>query len=151
MNRKDLITNDDIWNAMVFLMSEYDFPTDNQLANKVSLVYHYYSELESGGHEALFNWFGTQIEELGASNYFKELTSILEEINAHEYSLIEKEYGEKSWELFKALENNEIQEEAFYEVIEKADTEYQNLNGKLADLLETYFINIHTQLIEIVE
>jgi hypothetical protein len=151
IKRKDLINNDDIWNAVISAVSEYNFPTESKIANETFIVFHYYSELESGGHESLFTWFSEYIKEVGITNYLKELIAILEKIDAHDYAAIEKKYGEEMWRLFIALENDEIEENEFYSVIEKANNEYDKLNDKLGDLLETYFVNIHTNLIEIVE
>ena len=39
----------------------------------------------------------------------------------------------------------------FYNVIKEADSEYENLNGKLGELLESYFVKIYTDLIDIEE
>ena len=69
MKSKDLITKEDIWNAVVDIMVEYNFPTENKMANDTYLVYHYYSELESGGHESLLNWTKWDIEKVGILNY----------------------------------------------------------------------------------
>ncbi|WP_223701762.1 DMP19 family protein [Sutcliffiella deserti] len=151
MKKAELRTKDDIWNAMVFLLSDYDFPTDNETANKARMVYHYYSELESAGHEGLFNWCSSDIEELGAARYFEKLVRALKEINAQDYALIEEKYGVQLWKLFQALENEEIPEEEFYNIIEKADNEYWQLNGKIGELLETYFVNIHKEFIEVID
>jgi len=81
----------------------------------------------------------------------KELTDILEKIGAHDYAIIEKKYGEEMWRMFMALENEEIEENGFYTIIEKANHEYEKLNGKLGELLEAYFVNIHMDLIEVLE
>lgn len=151
MNRKDLLTKDDIWNAVIKVMGKYEFPTENIIANEVFIIFNYYSEIESGGHEGLFYWFSWHIEEVGITNYLKELTGILEKIEAYDYSKIEKEYGKELWRLFKALENDEIKEEEFYSVVQKADIEYDKINGRLGNLLEAYFIRIYTELIEVVE
>ncbi|MCD8510091.1 MAG: hypothetical protein LRY73_09640 [Bacillus sp. (in: Bacteria)] len=78
MKKSELVTKDDIWNAVVSVMGETDFPTDNEVANEAYLVFQYYSEMESGGHESLLNWWSEYIEEVGAANYLKELTAILE-------------------------------------------------------------------------
>nr|WP_227936424.1 hypothetical protein [Alkalihalobacillus deserti] len=80
----------------------------------------------------------------------KDLVEILEKIGANEYAAIEKKYGEEIWRLFM-LEHDEVKEEEFYSMIEKADNEYHQLHGKLEQLLQAYFINIHTELIEVVE
>ncbi|MDE5415155.1 DMP19 family protein [Alkalihalobacterium chitinilyticum] len=151
MKRKDLLTKEDIWNAVITVMVEFNFPTENEVANDTYIVYNYYSELESGGHESLLNWFSWHIEEVGISNYLKELTRILEKIGAHDYSKIEKMYGEELWRLFQALENGEEAEEDLYEVIEKADQAYHQVNGKLDELLERYFVQIYENIIDIEE
>lgn len=151
MKKTELMNNNDIWNAMVSIMSEYHFPTENKTANKVFMVYNYYSEMESGGHEGLFNWFSWYIEDVGAHQYFIELIGLLKDINAQEYSIIEEKYGEKLWNLFKALENGKIAEEDFYSLNAKADKEYNQLSGKLGEVLETYFVAIYRELIEVIE
>ena len=151
IKKKDLATNDDIWNAVIQVMVDYNSPIENGVANDTYIVYNYYSELESGGHEGLLNWFSWHIEEVGIDNYLKELTSILDNIGAEDYSKIERKYGGELWRLFQALENNEIEEDDFYKVIKEADSEYEKLNGKLGELLETYFVKIHTDIIDIEE
>lgn len=151
MRRSELQNKYDIWNAMIETMCEYDFPPENKRANEVFLVYDYYSETQSGGHEGLLNWSSWYIEEMGVSNYFTELIRMLREINAHEYAAIEEKYGEKMWELHKLLENGDILEGEYYAIIEKANTEYEELNGKIGDVLEAYFVNIYQEFIEVVD
>jgi hypothetical protein len=151
IKKTELMNNHDIWNVMVSIMAEYNFPAENETANKVYMVYNYYSEMESGGHEGLFHWFSWYIEEVGGHQYFAELIRILKDINADAYALIEEKYGEKLWNLFQALENGEIPEEAFYSLNTKADEEYNQLSGKLEDLLENYFVDIYRELIEVME
>lgn len=151
MNSKDLITKEDIWNAVTDIMVEYNFPTENKIANDTYLVYHYYSELESGGHESLLNWGKWDIEKVGIVNYVNDLTSTLESIGANDYATIEKKYGEELWRLFISLENGEVEEDDFYNVIKKADSDYYNLNEELRRLLQIHFENIYTDLIDIEE
>ncbi|TQR17991.1 hypothetical protein FG383_03435 [Psychrobacillus soli] len=151
MKRKDLLNTNDIWNAMITLIGEYGYSTENKVLNETFIVFQYYSELESGGHEILFTWFSQHIEKVGITIYLQELINILEKIGAHDYALIEKNYGEEMWRKFVALENGEIEENEFYRVIEKADNEYNKLNGKLGELLEPYFMRIHTDLMDVVE
>ncbi len=55
------------------------------------------------------------------------------------------------WNLYIALENDEIHEDEFYHVIKKATDEYYKLNDALRELLEIYFVTIHTDLIEVVD
>ena len=59
--------------------------------------------------------------------------------------------GEQLWQMYLGLENDEIKESEFYSIIERADNEYYKLDGKLGNLLENYFVKIHTDLIEVIE
>ncbi|WP_313238385.1 DMP19 family protein [Sporosarcina ureae] len=151
MNRKDLLDKDDIWNAIVSVVCECDLPSKDTVLKEAFIVSQYYSELESGGHESLLNWFRSYIEEISIESYVKELIAILEKTGAHDYAMIVKKYGQEMWSLHVALENDENKEVEFYNVIEKADDEYHKLNKKLDNLLETYFISIHTDLIDVIE
>jgi len=141
-------SSDDIWNEVIHKVCSIDFPTENQVLNEAFLVFQYYSELESGGHEALLNWWSEYISEVGITTYIKELTKVLEKIAAQEYAVILQKYGEEMWKNFVALENGEIDEYSFYQVVEKADREYYKLEDKLQHLLESYFVSIHTDIIE---
>ena len=141
-------STDEIWNEVINSISNIDFPTENKAKNEAYLVFQYYSELESGGHEALLNWWHEYILEVGITRYITELTHSFEKIGAQDYAIILKKHGEDMWRNFIALENGEIDEAPFYQVIEKADQEYYNLEDKLQLLLESYFISIHTDLVE---
>lgn len=141
-------SREDIWNEVIHKVCSIDFPSENKTLNESFLVFQYYSELESGGHEALLNWWNEYISQVGITTYIKELTQILEKIDAHDYAVIVKKYGEEMWKTFVALENGEIDEDPFYQVIEKADADYYNLEDKLEQLLESYFVSIHTDIIE---
>ena len=141
----------DISNAVMDVLSAYDLSSEDNILNKSFIVYQYYSELESGGHESLFRWFGQHIKEMGIDDYLNKLIETLEEIGAHKYALIEKKYCKEMWNLHVALENDEIHEDEFYNVIKKATDEYYMLNDELRELLETYFVTIYTDLIEVVE
>lgn len=141
-------SSDDIWNEVIHRICSIDFPSENQTLNEAFLAFQYYSELESGGHEALLNWWNEYISEVGITTYIKELTQILEKIGAQEYTVILQKYGEEMWKNFVALENGEIDENSFYQVIEKADGDYYNLEDKLQQLLESYFVSIHTDILE---
>lgn len=145
MNMK---SSDDIWNEVIHKICSIDFPSENQTLNEAFLVFQYYSELESGGHEALLNWWNEYISEVGITTYIKELTQILEKIGAQEYAVIFQKYGEEMWKNFVALENGEIDEDSFYQAIEKADGDYYSLEDKLQQLLESYFVSIHTDILE---
>lgn len=141
-------SSDDIWNEVIHRICSIDFPTENQTLNEAFLVFQYYSELESGGHEALLNWWNEYITEVGITTYIIELTQILEKIGAQDYAVILQKYGEEMWKTFVALENGIMDEEQFYQVTEKADGAYYNLEDKLQQLLESYFLSIHTDIFE---
>ena len=158
VNRCELQTNNDIWNAVLSAYGEYDFPTDDEKINDFFILINYFCELESGGHESLFNWFSKHIAEMGIQTYLKRLTKMLEKVDAHEYAEIEKNYIEELWRLFLDLENSGS-EEAHYEsleakfciLIEKADSEYRNLGEELNERLSSYATVIYTEIIEIVD
>lgn len=157
MNKKpkiqstNILNPGDIWNAVISVLTEFDYPEENKVAKEAFTVLQYYSEMESGGHESFLRWNSEHIEEVGITCYLEELITVLEKIDAHEYAQIEKQYGKEMWDLYVALENKEIDEKEFYSVIEKADKEYYHLNEKISELLETYFIMIYMDLIEVVE
>lgn len=151
-------TNDEIWNAVLSAYSEYVFPTDDVKMNDFFILFNYFCELESGGHESLFNWFSEHIEEMGIQTYLNRLTKMLEKVEAHEYAEIEKNYMEELWRLFLSVENSgteephyESLEAEFYMTIEKADSEYRSLGDKLSERLSSYATVIYTEIIEIVE
>ncbi|MDW0111145.1 DMP19 family protein [Sporosarcina aquimarina] len=139
--REDSMNPDELWNAVVSIINECDFPTNDPVLNEAYIVFHYYSELESGGHESLFTWFGSYIEEVGIECYLNELIAILEKMDAHDYALIEKAYGEELWNMHIALENGEDREDEFYHFVEKADEAYHGLNQTIDTLLETYLVS----------
>ncbi|MEH7383312.1 hypothetical protein V7138_22810 [Bacillus sp. JJ1533] len=142
-------STDEIWNEVIHHICQIDFPSNNQNLNKAYLVFQYYSELESGGHEAWLNWWHEYIDEVGIGTYIKELTDILEKINAQDYAVILQKYGEDMWRTFIALEKGGgMDEDSFYQVIEKADQDYYTLEDKLQQLLESYFVSNHTDYIE---
>lgn len=124
---------------------------ENGVEKEAYIVFQYYAELESSGHESLFNWLSDYIKEVGISNFLKELIEVLNKIGAGDYAEIEKAYGEEIWNRLAALENGRISEENFYEVIEKADNAYYQLDNRLEELLAGYFVDIHEELIDVVQ
>ena len=145
------MVSENIWNAVIDMLNECDFPTDSGLLNGAQTVFQYYSELESGGHESLFSSLSTYIEENGIETYLKEITEMLEQIGAHDYAVIGSDYCAEIWQLYVALENDEIEESEFYTIIEKADDAYNQLDDKLEQLLTTYFVKIHGELVGVME
>lgn len=151
IKKSQLQHKDDIWNAMIHAICEIDFPTENTVENEAYLVFQYYSELESGGYESLLNWWQEYIQEVGIQSYLQSLTSILEKMGAGDNAEVLKKYGEDMWNTFVALEKDEISEDLFYEVIEKANEEYYAHNEQFQEKLESYFIELHTKLLDIIE
>ncbi|WP_026674762.1 DMP19 family protein [Alkalihalobacterium bogoriense] len=151
MKKSDLQDSNEIWNAVITVMTEYEYPSDSIVGNDTYLLYQYYSELESGGHESLFTWFSETIDMMGILQYSGKITALLEKIGAVEYAAIEKKYMIALWEKYNALENGEIEENAFYSILEKVDGEYYQLDGKLDHFLQNHFVEVHQQLIDIIE
>lgn len=158
VKRSELQTNNDIWNAVLSAYGEYDFPTNDEKMNDFFVLFNYYCESESGGHESLFNWFSKDIEEMGIQTYLHKLTEMLEKVGASNYAAIEKNYLKKLWQLFLAVESTspeelhyESLEDEYNMLIEKADGEYRNLGEELSEKLSIYATIIYPEIIEIVE
>lgn len=151
IREEELLAKDDIWNAVVSILSAHDLSSENTLLDEAFIVFHYYSELESGGHESLLNWFESYRGELSIDNYLMKLIAALEKMGAHEFAFIEKKYGKDMWRLHATLENGEDNEEEYYQTIEKADQDYYNSDQTLADLVENYFIDIHAELMDVLD
>ena len=157
VKRSELQTNNDIWNAVLSVYGEYDFPTNDKKMNDFFILFNYYCEMESGGHECLFNWFSKDIEEMGIQIYLNRITEMLRKVDAPEYAEIERKYLEELWRLYLAVENsgNDLDFESvvaeFYIQLEKVDGEYRNLGDQLSDRLSSYATDIYTEIIEIVE
>ena len=142
---------DDIWNEMTNVVIQHMYPSDNRLFDQLSIIYCYYSEMESGGHEALLNWQVNQIVAYGFDNYFNTLTSTLQQIGASSYAQIETQYLPLIWEKYLQLEQGEDVEDAFYELVDKADQAYRELNDAIRSMLEKSAVAIHLQVFEPVE
>ncbi|MFS0635945.1 hypothetical protein AB1K84_08560 [Mesobacillus foraminis] len=151
MKQSELLDRDDIWNAVINVVCDHDYPSEDKLLNETFIVFQFYSELESGGHESLITWFSEYIENIGINCFANELVGILKKIGAHEYAEIENKYIQGIWEKYSGLEKGEIGEEEFYSLVERADSEYHQLDSKLQASLEAYFISIHRDLIDVGE
>ena len=146
MSNKDAST---IRNEVINILIKRDFPSNNQLLDEAHLLYQYNCELESGGHESFLRWQSQYIEEIGITAYLEKLIGILKKINAADYADILEEFGEKMWNLYLALENGEIHEDEFYEIIHEADKRYYGLEDKIYFLIENHFVELHAQVIDI--
>ena len=133
----------------LLILIKKEYPSNNKLLDEASLLYQYNSELESGGHESFLRWQSQHINSLGIEKYLNQLIEILKKIDAFEYADILVEFGEKMWTLYIALENGEIEEDKFYEIIHEADRRQYGLNDKIYFLIANFFVEIHGQLIKI--
>lgn len=98
--------------------------------------------MESGGHESFLDSFEEEIERIGPAIFFRQLIQSLVHIRGDEYAGLEKKYGMRLWEIYKALEDGGS-EEAFYVLIEKADKEYGTLDPQINSLMGTYFEELY--------
>ncbi|MCM3762482.1 hypothetical protein M3212_17055 [Alkalihalobacillus oceani] len=151
VNKNEVRQPEEIWNAVIAALVEYEYPTESEAVNDAFNLFHYYSGMESGGHEGFLSAAEDMIEAVGSEHYFQELIAALEKIGAHDCARIEKAYGQKLWSLYQALEHDESEEDPFYRLIEKADEEYGRLGGKLEQMLEGYFIEHYHDFIDVVE
>lgn len=135
---------DKIWNRVIEALSVLEYPTGEPVQNDAFLVFQYYSEMESGGHEIFLNWFS---EDLQRTDLGLHLVAALEKIGAVRYAEIEREYGSLLLQRYLSLEKGEGSEEEFYAVVEKADSAYYALDGQLAELLEAHFIEIYNEVV----
>ena len=149
--KSQLQHRDDIWSILADITVENAYPTTNPLLDEISIVFSYYSELESGGHESLTRWQYDQIVALGFETYLDKLTATLRKIGAVDYAVIEKDYLPDIWRIYHQLENGENMEEAFYVLVEKADKAYVALQDAIRPMLVEYAVDIHLQVIEPVE
>ena len=85
IKRTNLLNPDDIWNAVISVLTEYDYSTENKVAYEAFTVFQYYSEMESGGHGSLLRWHSDHIEAAGITRYLEGLIGVLEKIDAHGY------------------------------------------------------------------
>jgi hypothetical protein len=147
-NNSELQQQQIIYNQVTERLIGINFPSDFPRLNKAHLLVIYHNELESGGHESFLNWQQNTVRQIGIQPYMKDLVAALQEIGAKDYANVIEQFGEHMWNLFEALENGEIDESLFYEVIELADQAYFKLNGAIRDLLEVYLLKHSKQLLE---
>ena len=158
VSRSELQTNDDIWNAVLSVAYvNYPFPTEDEKKNDIFILFSYYSEMESGGHEALLNWLSETMQEMGIQKYVSRLTKMLEQIGAKQYAEIEKAYLEEILKRYLTLENSGFEDPDFEKleaeyltVVERADEEYRNLDEQINECLYNYAMNRHEEILEIV-
>ena len=158
MKRSELKTDNDIWNVVLSAYGKYDFPTNDEKMDDFFILFNYYCEVESGGHECLFNWFSKDIEKMGIQIYLNRLMKMLQKVDAHDYAKLEKNYLVELWTLFLAVENSgndELKFDSvvadFYNLLEKAEAPLPETPNGLADRLSSYATDIYTEIIEIME
>ena len=134
---------DEMWNAMIDVISAMDYPTGDATKDEAFLLIQFYSAMESGGHESFLNSFEEDIERVGPAVFFHQLVNSLNNIEAADYAEIEKKYGLLLWKAYKELEDGGLEEESFYALIEKADSESEVLDPRLESLMEAYFRKLH--------
>ncbi|MFC4409061.1 hypothetical protein ACFOZY_01285 [Chungangia koreensis] len=149
MKKSELKTKEDIWNAVIAVLSDTDYPSENDVANEAFLLFNYYSDMENGGHENLFNYNAETIDIIGIEKFLTQLTAALRNMNADEYAAILDRYGADMYQMFLGLEDGQVKEAEYYTVFEQADDAYQDLGGKINELLEDYFVKIHGDLIDV--
>lgn len=148
MKKSTLQQEGAVFNTITDLLVANRYPTDNALVNEANLMYQYYCELESGGHESLLNWQAEEILAEGIEHYLEVLTTALKKIGATDYAAILETYGIRLWMYHKAVETGAMDEEPFYEIVQQANKEYYALNDAIRKLIEQHFNDIHTEFIE---
>lgn len=128
-------SKEDIWNAIVEKISDIDYPTHHPLINHAYILFQYYSQMESGGHEDVLNWL---INQKKVDQPLEALRNTFLEASATSYAAIIEKYGPKMVEHFQMLEQNQPHEEDFYQEVKRADVAYWNLND-FHQIVEKYF------------
>ncbi|MBM7706818.1 hypothetical protein JOD03_001723 [Chryseomicrobium aureum] len=150
--RKDqLETPEDQWNASIEAIVENETPGDTEITSTAWHAYAYYSEMESGGHEAFLYHFDYRFKEFGANTFLKNTVEALGKIGAMEHAANLKQHGLELWTVYTQLEQDMQFEEVFYERIAAADEAYHSFDPPLHDHLENFFEKNYHQLIEIRE
>lgn len=156
IKRSEILTNDDIWNAVLAAYGNYSFPTENEKMNDFYILFNYFCEMESGGHESLLNWFSQPIQQMGTHEYLRRLAIMLEQIGANDYAEIEKAYLKEMVNIFEVIEsrgfegpNYESLEADFIKIIEKADKEYRNLDEQINAQIYKYALIIYKEVLEL--
>lgn len=147
ISKQLLQTRTDISNAMIDILSTMNLPAMDTITTKAVIVYQYYSELESGGHENLFQWYNEDIKAITPKRYLALLVETLEEIGAPEYAALELQYGPRLWELYEKMQTDDQYEDEFYELSEQATQRYYQIENSIRDRLDDYFVEIYEHFI----
>lgn len=140
-----------IWQELTEVIIHHQYPSEHALLDQMSIVYLYYSEMESGGHEAVFNWQYEQIVAYGFNMYYDVLTSTLKQIGAADYAAIVEKYLPSLWDTYNALEQNDQLADAFYVQVEIADKAYNQLHDAIRPILEKTAIKVYLDVFEPIE
>lgn len=140
-------SNDRTWDKVVELFSERAEGSGNKDMNEAFLIYHYYSDVEQGGHENFFTHFSEYIDLIGIEPFTKELTSALQKAGAKEYSDVFSRFGPEAYFMFLGLEDVYANDAEAGNALEKADDAYNRLNGGLKGKLEDYFKENYSNIV----
>lgn len=128
-------SREEIWNAIVEKISDIDYPTKYPVTNHAYIMFQYYSQMESGGHEDVLNWL---FNEKKIDHPLAVLINSINEAQAKSYTAYLEVKGQEMWELFQLLKRGEEQEEAFSLMVQQADEAYWNINT-FQQIVEKYF------------
>ncbi|WP_332647078.1 hypothetical protein [Lysinibacillus sp. 54212] len=137
-------SKEDIWNAIVERISDIDYPSQHPVKNRAYILFQYYSQMESGGHEDVLNWL---FNEKNIDKPLNVILNTLVEAKAICYMDIIDKYGQEMVSLYELLERNQGCEEAFYQVVREADEAYWTMNS-FQQIVETYFYSHCDELLQ---
>lgn len=146
---KQLATPQDRWNASIESIVENDRPNEDDITKNAWYAYSYYSEMESGGHEAFLYHFDNKIKEFGATAFLDNTVQALDKIGAHKHANNLKQNGFNLWTLYTQLEQDENMEGEFIEKITRADKAYYSFDPSLQEYLEQFFEANYHELMNI--
>lgn len=151
ISKKDVLTSAERYNAVADFIVSHTYPSENKMLDDSWLIFNYYNELASGGHEGYLTWTAGPILETEIYPFYDALIHTLQEIGATGLAELERTYGILLWQKFHALENGEIEEDEFYDIIQLADQAYFEYEKMFIDKMWAYAEKLFPKLFTVVD
>ena len=151
ISKKDALTREGRYNVVADFIVSHTYPSENKMLDDSWLIFNYYNELASGGHEGYLTWTAGPICETDIRSFYDALIHTLQEIGATELADLERTYGILLWEKYHALENGEIEEDEFYDIVQIADQAYLNYEEMFINKMWIYAEKLFPNLFTVVD
>ena len=151
ISKKDALTSMDRYNAVCDFIVSHTYPSQNTMLDDSWRIFNYYNELGSGGHEGYLTWTVGSIPEMDIQPFYDALIHTLQEIGATRLAELETTYGLLLWQKYHALENGEIEEDEFYNIVQLADQAYLDYEDTFINQMWSYADKLFPKLFTIVD